>query len=587
MPMTTASPTLRPAPEGLLDSPADQPEGEPPPSSRRQARRAKKDRARTRLGLAAALLICAGVPTGILISLWSNLTLPFWYNEQWRAYYISNQGNWWQALKTDGAPFPAGWYFLERLSGSIFGSTELALRIPTAIFLPITCVLLLLLARRWLPLGAAVVVALVGSLTGTLVSYAVQLSEYQIDAAAVVGVLLLHELIEDIERPTWRTWRLYAMYAGIAVACVFSTPAVFVAGPLLLFDAVRELWRRNLGPRLLASVLAGVLALVHLVAFVLPQSALTKEPYWDAQFLPHDGFGKQVSFVWDGLNGFVTGAFTSSQQNGLPGGLVASRWSWVASVAFGVLLLLGIVAVARSRRGRQMLLALGGSLLLTLVASYYRHWPFGFVRTNFWLIPPLILLAGVGAHRSIRWCWATIRRTGPGWIAARRAAGGAVGVALVALLVGGLVVVSLYEVGGYRQIRAATTAPAYGARIGDAVATVRSHARPGAAVVVSGLMAIDGWEYYQYEYAGKATDTGRQIGTSHADFVVHAGSSSIHRTMERVNPPQVFIYIPFGTSGKELQADVAQVTKGRLCTQTGSAGFGSSGLLITLSCSKP
>ena len=95
------------------------------------------------------LLICAGVPTGILISLWSNLTLPFWFNEQWRAYYISNQGNWWQALKSDGAPFPAGWYFLERLSGSLFGSTELALRIPTAIFLPITCVLLLLLARRW------------------------------------------------------------------------------------------------------------------------------------------------------------------------------------------------------------------------------------------------------------------------------------------------------------------------------------------------------------------------------------------------------------------------------------------------------
>ncbi len=41
---------------------------------------------------------------------------------------------------------------------------------------------------------AAVVVALVGTMTGSLVSYAVQLSEYQIDAAAVVAVLLLHEI---------------------------------------------------------------------------------------------------------------------------------------------------------------------------------------------------------------------------------------------------------------------------------------------------------------------------------------------------------------------------------------------------------
>ena len=203
---------------------------------------------------------------------------------------LSNQGNWWPALKSDGTPFPAGWYFLERVSGSIFGSTELSLRIPTAIFLPITCVLLLLLARRWLPLGAAVVVALVGSLTGTLVSYAVQLSEYQIDAAAVVGVLLLHELVEDIERPTWRTWRLYAMYGGIALACVFSTPAVFVAGPLLLFDAVRELWRRNLGARLLASVVPGC---SHSCTSWLRPSAerADREPYWDPQFLPHSGSG--------------------------------------------------------------------------------------------------------------------------------------------------------------------------------------------------------------------------------------------------------------------------------------------------------
>ena len=58
-------------------------------------------------------------------------------------------------LKLDGAPFPVGWYFVERLSGALFGTTELTLRLPTALFLPIGCVLLLLLARRWMPTPAA------------------------------------------------------------------------------------------------------------------------------------------------------------------------------------------------------------------------------------------------------------------------------------------------------------------------------------------------------------------------------------------------------------------------------------------------
>jgi hypothetical protein len=583
MPMTTAPPTLRSTTDTRSDRSAEVPVAETP-SSRRQARMQRRDEAQTRRGLVAALFICAGVPTAILISLWSTLTLPFWYNEQWRAYYISNQGNWWQALKSDGGPFSAGWYFLERVSSSVFGSTELALRIPTAIFLPITCVLLLLLARRWVPLTVAVVIALVGTLTGTLVGYAVQLSEYQIDAAAVIGVLFLHELASDDNRLSLRGWRLYGIYGGIAVACIFSTPAVFVAGPLLLFDAVRELAKRRIGPRLVAAVVAGLVALVHLVVFVLPQSALTSEPYWDSRFMPHHGIGNQLSFIWHGLNGFVTSAFTSSIDAKLPGGLVGPAWSWVASLAFGVLLLVGVAVLAASPKGRPTLFALGSSLLLTLIASYFRHWPFGFVRTNFYLIPVLILIAGIGACRSAQWCWSSFRQARRAGSAASVLSGRTIGSALVALLVAGLAIVALYEVGGYRQIRAVTTAPKYGMKIGDAVATVRSEARPGAALVVAGAMAIPGWQYYQYEYDGKSTGTGRQISPGRAAFVVDHGSPRLAEQMERLDPSQVFVYIPAGTSGPELGRDVAQVTKGRTCRQTGSNGFKKSGLLITLSC---
>ncbi len=86
--------------------------GHPVSSKDRQSERRAVVRSRRALGVAC--LITAGVPIALIISLWRNLTLPFWYNEQWRAYYISKPGNWWSALKTDGGPFPAGWYFLER-----------------------------------------------------------------------------------------------------------------------------------------------------------------------------------------------------------------------------------------------------------------------------------------------------------------------------------------------------------------------------------------------------------------------------------------------------------------------------------------
>ena len=553
---------------------------------RRVPRAERRAAQRERRGLLVAVLLCALVPSAVVLTLWRNLTEPFWFNEQWRAYYISNPGNWWEALKSDGAPFPAGWYFLERISGVLFGSTELVLRLPTALFLPIGCVLLMLLARRWMSTPAAVVVALVGALTGTLVSYAIQVSEYQLDAAAVVAVVLLREIAWEADRPTWRSARVYLGYGGIALACVFSTPAVFIAGPLLLLDALRLALRRTLGPQLVAAVTAGVIVLAHLVVFVLPQSTLRTSSYWDQQFLPHHGIGGQVAFVWDGLRGFVNGVFTSSPQSGLPGLLLGPGWSWVLTLVFGVLLCLGVVEAARSQRGRTLLFAIVASQVLTLVASYLRYWPFGFVRTNFYLIPLLMLLAGIGGVRAARFGLSVIRPTTSRPTAPRVAGPVRVaGAALCVLIAVGVALAAVDEVGAYRQTRGSTSAPQYGAQIGTVIATVRDEARPGAAVVVTGgVMTTPGWRYYQYEYAGKATQTGQQIPVSHVDFPVNHGSPGITAFVNRLNPSEVFLYVPFGTTGPELGQDTAAIARGRVCHHLTSQGFSVSGQVIILSC---
>ena len=112
---------------------------------------------------------------------------------------------------------------------------------------------------------------------------------------------------------------------------------------LLLLDVVRDV-RRRLWPRVIGAVGARLVILVHLKVFVVHQSALRSSSFWDAQFIPHHGFGGQATLVWDGLRGVVDGAFTTTSQ----GSLAGSQWSWVLTLVFGVLLCVGAVEAARS-----------------------------------------------------------------------------------------------------------------------------------------------------------------------------------------------------------------------------------------------
>ncbi len=530
----------------------------------RSARR--RQRSRSRRELVVSLLVCAGVPVVVLASLWHSLTVPLWYNEQWRAFYIADNRGWWAALTRDGAPFPAGWYFGEKLVGSLFGSTELTLRLPTAIFLPIACVLLLLLARRWVTPVGAVIIALVGSLTGALLTYSVQLSEYQIDAAAAVAVILLHELSADT-KPSWRSARLWLLYAGIAAACLFSTPALFLAAPLLALDAVTSLRRASL-PRLVAAVGSGLVVLAHLGLFVVRQNALTQSNFWDGQFVPHHGISRQVSFVWDGLRGFITGPF--SPQASYPGEVIGGIWTGLISVALLAFLCIGVIVFARSAQGRPTLLAVGGALFLTLLASAFRYWPFGFVRTNYYLVPILVLIAGVGVARCVE-----------------RAPRGAIKASAFVALGGIVALAAAAEVGTYRQTHWAGTNIAYGELIGKAVDSVKVHAQPQSAVIVAGATGVPGWEYYQYEYSGASTKVGHQVPASHVGFEYQHGSPNITRVVDRARAKQIFFYFPWGTSQPHAAEDEIAGLKDRgTCHQSAQLNVAWSGELVTFSCSR-
>ena len=519
------------------------------------------------------------VPSVVVLSMWRMITEAFWFNEQWRAFDISEANNWWFSLRHVGAPFPAGWYFLERFLGQTFGSTELVLRAPTAFLLPVTCLLLFLLARRWVPLPVALGLALAGTLTGDLISYSLQLSEYIIDAAAVIGVVLLHDIADGaVEKRT-----VYVAYGGMAVACLFSTPTIFVLGPLLLLDVFRQFRRHDWGGRTVAAVMAGSVALAHIVIFVVPQNATSKRQYWDGQFAPHTGFGPLIAFVWDGLRGFVTSGFTDSYEP-QSSVLSSSHVGGILDALWVVLLGLAVVALARSSRGRALLIAVGGSLALTLVASLVRSWPFGFARTNLWVEPLLVLMAGIGAVETARWLavvpWGGRHGRWQFDPSARIPRGPVVAAVTVGTIA--LALALLFDGVAYAQLHGSQSHDQYGVEVRTAVATVNREARQGDALVVIGPTATTGWRYYQDDYDGTSTRTGAGVPSDRTIYLARHGSPRITDLLERVHPGQLFLYVPFGSSGSELGSDLAEAAKGGLCHQISARGFAWSGLLVTL-----
>ena len=311
-------------------------------------------------------------------------------------------GNWFEALKSDGAPFPAGWYFLERLSRLALRQHRAGPAAPDGSLPPVGCVLLMLLARGGWPIGG-------GRRRRPGRRPDRHAGELRPPAVRVPGrrcgrgggrPVARGRLGGPIGRrgdPRGST----SPTGGSPSACIFSTPAIFIAGPLLLLDACvwpgAEPRRADAGAR---SGGPGVLA--HLVVVRPAPERARSSPYWDPQFLPHDGLGHQVTFVWDKSAG-SSPASSRAPPSRAPGLPPHPRVDAGIDGRVRALALRGGHRGRTSARGRHDPVRLAASQVLTLVASYLRYWPFGFVRTNFYLIPLLMLLAGIGGFCTCRY----------------------------------------------------------------------------------------------------------------------------------------------------------------------------------------
>jgi hypothetical protein len=473
-----------------------------------------------RVGLADRIaLLSLLAETALLLGLLRHgFTRPFWYDEQQRAYQLAlPPRELLRGLPDAESPLPLAWIVVEKAFAAVFGQVEWALRLPVIASVVLLAVAGYLLARRMVGVvpSALIVAALLAN--GSLAIYAPQIKQYPTEMALAVVVLLLWLQAGD---PGRSGAGVAVRYLGILGCLLAATATVFVAAPLLALDLVRAARERRLGRRALLALATGAAGLAHLVLFVMPQSKVAgADSYWEGTFLPTSSLAAAGRFVVRQSLSFVPGIVTQ------PFG-ITSPWQRAAiSVLLVVALLAGVAVAVVDRRVRPLLLALGGALLLQLVASAGRRWSFGFVRVNVFLLPLLYLLAGVGLARGLALlARLSLRRAplgsdlaGPGSggapaggrpLAQRALARAGLAVLAAVALVGGSAGAAA-SAGQFRQAAAASSQAGWYAEQtgwGDGlralVERTRLEAGPDDVVVVVRRMGFKGWAYYMWSYDG-------------------------------------------------------------------------------------
>jgi hypothetical protein len=153
--------------------------------------------------------------------------------------------------------------------------------------------------------------------------------------------------------------------------------------------------------------------------------------------------------------------------------------------------------------------AVGGALLLQLIASAVHRWPFGMLRVNVFLLPLLYLLAGIGAVALARLLRGPLRADGRWPISVTWWRAIIAGVAVVALAGAGLAGATA-TTHALAQTSQLTTTPTMFGGVSDAVADARQQARPGDLVIIRTNRSTPEWYagpwlYYMLYYRGYPT----------------------------------------------------------------------------------
>lgn len=403
-----------------------------------------EDRPPSVITTAADLLVPAVLATAVvtvLVVLHTVLTRPLWYDEIWRPHFLSEPpSDYWSELAHANTPSALGWAALTRAVGDVLGWHAWALRLPELVALVALPVLGYAFIRRFAGVAAAGLGGAALGLSGVLVDLGTQLKPYSIEALASLVIVRLW-----IQAPGTEPWhRRLGWRTAAGMVALFSVPAVFLLVPLAAVDVAsagygyrwgswRVGWRHRLWAGLTTLPAVGICGL-HTVLFVGHQSSQRASQFWDTQFLAGRGLLGGLGFVVRETIHILGGAPTGIDR--YDPNLVHPRTdptlfaAWLLAPAAAAAFAAGAVALARGGRqghhrlgnarrladphldeGRYVVGAALGALVLALVASAGRYWPFGANRTNTFLVPLLVTIVATGADRLAR----RAVRPGPLW----------------------------------------------------------------------------------------------------------------------------------------------------------------------------
>jgi hypothetical protein len=335
---------------------------------------------RLRIAMAAVLL------AGVAVRLWEYLgNASLWLDELALSENILNRSMFDLLVKplAVGQSAPTGFLAAVKLSSMLFGTSELALRVPSFLFTLAGLFLFAAVARRYLSGWTAVFATALFAFAPPLVHYGAEIKQYGIDVTVAV-LLLLVAFDLSLESPPKKAF-VRAAVAG-ALGVWFSMPAAFMVaglGAALLLQALL------VRPRRVSRALLRTVAVWAVAAAAASLWNITRPDPQTRSF----------------LYGYWVGAFPPIPLRRLgdvlwPVNQIVLFWRWLMLYPrpgiFAGLTLIGFAGLWRRRRASALLLA--GPLVVTVAASAARFYPLR-GRLTLFLGAGFLLLAAEG----VRW----------------------------------------------------------------------------------------------------------------------------------------------------------------------------------------
>lgn len=283
---------------------------------------------------------------------------------------------------------PGGVLLLMHAAYRLFGSSDLALRLPQFMGGITTLFVGYALARRVLRRSAWPVAVALITFAGPLIHFSGLTKQYAIDAALAPALVLLALHAARLPRLAWRD-ALLMMAAG-ALAPWFSHPAILVlvgvSGGLLLVAWQERMGLRRQDLARLGLVIASWASSAFFAtrwaeSMISDERRAFLQTWWSPGFMPLPPW-RPEALLWP-LKAFVR----------IFGGVESAGLWYPLKYGFAGLAVLGTLSLVRRSRGDATILTL--PLLLTLLAGIAQKYPF-YDRLLLFLVPGLLVALAEG-----------------------------------------------------------------------------------------------------------------------------------------------------------------------------------------------